>query len=200
MSEGLRPGIYRVHEQGDQSGDVPSGVVVRTAVEPASIVPAVRAAIWSIDRNQPITRVQTVEDIVTRQLTVPSQNTLLLGAFALLALLLASVGLYGVLSYAVSQRTGEIGVRMALGATAGDIQLAFGRRGLSLTLAGLAIGAILAALASRLMTTLFFGFQPDYVPVLAVVSVLLLAVAGLAIVLPARRASRIDPMVALQHD
>jgi len=121
-------------------------------------------------------------------------------AFALLALFLASLGLYGVLSYAVTQRTNEIGVRMALGATSKDILLSFGRRGMALTLAGLAIGLVLAAIASRLMTTLFYGFRPDYVPAVAVVSLVLLAVAALACLVPARRASRIDPMLALQHE
>ena len=114
--------------------------MVRTSVEPASIVPAVRQAIWSVDKNQPVARVQTMEDIVARQLSAPTQSTALLSAFAVLALLLASLGLYGVLSYAVTQRTNEIGVRMALGATARDILLSFSRRGLTLTLAGLAIG------------------------------------------------------------
>ena len=175
VAEELRPAIYRVHEQADQTGDQPSGIVVRTAVEPASIVPAVRQAIWSVDKNQPIARVQTIEDIVARQLSAPSQNTALLGAFALLALLLASLGLYGVLSYAVTQRTNEIGVRMALGATSSDILLSFGRRGLALTLAGLAIGLVLAVIAARLMTTLFYGFRPDYVPAVAAVSLVLLA-------------------------
>jgi len=196
----LRPYTIVGVVKGDQSADQPSGIVVRTAVDPASIVPAVRQAIWSVDRNQPVTRVQTLEDIVARQLSAPSQNTALLGAFALLALLLASLGLYGVLSYAVTQRTNEIGVRMALGATANDILLSFSRRGLALTLAGLAIGAVLAAIAARLMTTLFYGFRPDYVPAVAVVSLVLLAVAALACLVPARRASRIDPMVALQHE
>jgi predicted permease len=200
VAEELKPAIYRVHEQADQSGDQPSGIVVRTSVEPASIVPAVRRAIWSVDKNEPVTHVQTVEDIVARQLSAPSQNTALLSAFALLALLLASLGLYGVLSYAVTQRTNEIGVRMALGATANDILLSFSRRGLALTLAGLAIGVVLAVIAARLMTTLFYGFRPDYVPAVAVVSLILLAVAALACLVPARRASRIDPMVALQHE
>jgi ABC-type antimicrobial peptide transport system permease subunit len=189
-----------VHEQADQSGDQPSGILVRTSVEPASIVAAVRQAIWSVDKNQPVARVQTMEDIVARQLSAPSQNTALLGAFALLALLLASLGLYGVLSYAVTQRTNEIGVRMALGATPKDILLFFSRRGMTLTVIGLATGMVLAFIASRLMTTLFYGSQPDYVPAVVTVSLVLLAVAALAVLIPARRASRMDPMIALQHE
>jgi ABC-type antimicrobial peptide transport system permease subunit len=137
---------------------------------------------------------------VARQLSAPSQNTALLNAFALLALLLASVGLYGVLSYAVTQRTNEIGVRMALGATSKDIVLFFARQGMALTLAGLAIGVTLAAIAARSMTTLFYGFRPDYVPALAVVSLTLVAVTSVACLVPARRASHIDPMVALLHE
>jgi putative ABC transport system permease protein len=168
--------------------------------EPASIVPAIRQAIWSIDKDEPITRVQTVEEIVGRQLSEPSQDTVLLGAFALLALSLASLGLYGVLSYAVTQRTNEIGVRMALGATSNDILLSFGGRGLGLTLAGLAIGLVLAAIAARLMTVLLYGFRPDYVPAVAVVSLILLGVAALACFVPARRAACIDPVVALRHE
>jgi putative ABC transport system permease protein len=169
-------------------------------VEPASIVAAVRQAIWSIDKSQPITRIQTVDDIVNRQLSAPSQATALLSAFALLALLLASLGLYGVLSYAVTQRTNEIGVRMALGATPADILLSFGRRGLGLTLAGLAVGLVLAMAATRLITTLLYGFHPDYLPSIAAVSGILLSVAVLACLIPARRASRIDPVVALLHE
>ena len=200
VAEELRPAVYRLHDQADQSNDQPSGIVVRTAVEPTSIVAAVRQAIGSVDRNQPVARVQTVEQIVARQLSAPSQNTALLSAFALLALVLASLGLYGVLSYAVTQRTKEIGVRMALGATSGRILLSFGRRGLALTLAGLALGLVLAAIAARLMTALFYGFRPDYVPAAAAVSLILLAVAALACFVPARRASRVDPMIALQQE
>jgi putative ABC transport system permease protein len=198
VTEELQPTVYRVHEQADQSVDQPSGIVVRTAVEPASIVPAVRQAIWSIDKNQPVTRVQTVEDIAARQLSVPSQNTVLSSAFALLALLLALIGLYGVVSFAVSQRTNEIGVRMALGATSADILLSFTRRGLTLTVAGLGIGVVLAVTVARLMTTLFYGIEPDYIGAVAVASLMLFVVATLACLVPARRASRVDPMVVLR--
>jgi predicted permease len=200
VAEDPGPTVYRLHEQANQSNDEPSGIVVRTAVEPASIVGSIRQAIWSVDRNQPVARIQTVEDIVARQLSTPAQSTALLGAFALLALLLASLGLYGVLSYAVTQRTNEIGVRVALGATSRDILLSFGGRALTLTLVGLGMGAALAALAARSMTALFYGFRPEYLPAVTIVSLILLAVAALACLVPARRASRIDPVRALQHE
>jgi putative ABC transport system permease protein len=198
VAEELKPAVYRVHEQADQTGDAPSGIVVRTSVEPESVVAAVRHAVWSVDKNQPITHVQTVDEIVARQISAPLQSTAVLSGFALLALLLASLGLYGVLSYAVAQRTNEIGVRMALGATSRHILLSFGSQGLLLTLAGLVIGLGLAAASGRLMTTLFYGFRPGYLPVVSVVSGILLPVAVVACLVPARRASRIDPMRALQ--
>jgi putative ABC transport system permease protein len=200
VAEELQPTVYRVHEQADQTRDNPSGIVVRTAIDPASMVPAIREAIWSIDRNQPVARIQTIEDIVSRQLSVPSQNTVLLGAFGTLALLLASVGLYGVLAYAVTQRTAEIGVRMALGASARHILLAFSGRGLMLTLAGLVIGVGLAVAAARTMGTLFYDFRPDYSSAIALASLAFLAVALLASMVPALRAARIQPTVALQQE
>ena len=200
VAEDSRPAIYRVHEQADQTNDLPSGIVVRTAVKPASIISAVRQAIWSVDRNQPLARIRTMEDIIGRQLSTPTQSTALLGAFAVLALLLASVGLYGVLSYAVTQRTNEIGVRMALGATSKEILLSFVRRGLKLTLFGLAVGLVLAVIAARLMTTLLYDFRPDYLPTVSVVSLILLAVAALACFIPARRAANVDPIVVLRSE
>jgi predicted permease len=200
VAEEPRPAIYRVHEQADQSDDVPSGIVVRTAVEPKSMISAVRQAVWSVDKNQPLARIRTMEDIIDRQLSTPTQSTALLGAFAVLALLLASVGLYGVLSYAVMQRTNEIGVRMALGATASEILLSFGKRALALTFAGLAIGLALAAFAARLMTSMLYGFRPDYLATVTVTALILLTVAGLASIVPARRAALVDPVVALRND
>ena len=127
-------------------------------------------------------------------------RTALLGAFAVLALLLASIGIYGVLSYAVMQRRNEIGLRMALGATSGEILLSFGRRGVGLTLWGLAIGLVVAAIASRMLTTLLYGFRPDYLAIVTAVSLILATVAALAGFVPARRASLIDPMIALRQD
>lgn len=141
-----------------------------------------------------------MEEIVARQLSTPTQSTTLLGAFALLALLLASLGIYGVLSYAVTRRTKEIGVRMALGASAREIMVSFGRRGLGLTFLGLVIGLVLAALASRLLTSLLYGFRPDYLSTVAIVSLMLVAVAAPACFIPARRASRIDPMIAVRQE
>jgi ABC-type antimicrobial peptide transport system permease subunit len=123
-----------------------------------------------------------------------------MGAFALLALLLASVGLYGVLSYAVTQRTSEIGVRMALGATSREISLTFCKRGLVLTVAGLALGVALSTVASGFLNALLYGFRPDLISTISVVSLILLGVAALASLAPARRASRVDPVVALRSE
>ncbi len=201
MEEAARPVVYSLHEQGSNQLMIPpGGIAVRTSVEPASIVSAIRQAIWSIDKNQALWRVQTLEDIFARQLTTPTQSTALMGAFALLALLLASVGLYGVLSYAVTQRTSEIGVRMALGATSREILFTFGKRGLVLTITGLAIGLALSGVASRFLNALLYGFRPDFISTITVVSLILLSVAVLACLAPARRASRVDPVVALRSE
>ena len=198
--EDMKPAVYRLHEHCDQIGSLQLGIVVRTAVEPASIIPAVHQAIWSLDKNQPLARIQAMEEIVDRQLSTPSQSTVLLSAFALLALVLAALGIYGVLSYAVAQRTNEIGVRMALGATSSEIMRSVGGRGLGVTLTGLAFGVVLAVIASRLMSTLLYGFRPDYLTTVAVVSMILVGVAALACVVPARRAARIDPIIALRQE
>jgi len=199
--EDAKPVIYRVFEQCDQVDErLSAGIVIRTAAEPSSVIASVRKAIWSIDRNQPMARIRTMDEIVGSQLSTSSQSAALLGAFALLAMLLASLGIYGVLSYAVTQRTNEIGVRMALGAKSSQILISFGKRGLALTLSGLVIGLALAAVASQSMTSLLYGFQPSYLPTVVAVSFILLSVAALASFVPARRASRVDPVVALRNE
>jgi predicted permease len=200
IAEETRPTVYRVMDQADQVGSPTSTMVVRTTGDPASLVPAIRQAIWSVDPNQPIWRFETLDELVDRQFAIARQSTALMSAFALLALLLAALGLYGVLSCAVVQRTGEIGVRMALGATSTRIARSFVSRGLALTVAGLAAGSALASIAAPLMRPLLYGLQPDYVPLLAGTGGVLLAVSTVACFLPARRASRVDPVIALRND
>ena len=194
-----KPVVYRVYEQSEQISDLAAGIVVRTAVDPESIVPAVRQAIWSLDKNQPLAHIRTLDSMIDRQLSTSSQSASLLGAFAALALVLASLGIY-VLSYAVTQRTNEIGVRMALGATAGEILRSFTRQGLGLTMFGLVIGLAASGAASRVLSTLLYGYQPDYFSTAAAVSIILIVVAAFACVVPARRASRTDPMIALRQE
>jgi len=195
-----KPAVYRVYEQSEQISDLAAGIVVRTAVAPESIVPAVRQAIWSLDKNQPLAHIRTLDSMIDRQLSTSSQSAALLGAFAVLALALASLGIYGVLSYAVTQRTNEIGVRMALGATAGEILRSFTRQGLGLTVFGLVIGLAAGSMASRLLTTLLYGYRPGYFSTAAAVSIMLIVIATLACLVPARRASRTDPMIALRQE
>ena len=115
-------------------------------------------------------------------------------------MLLASLGIYGVLLHAVAERANEIGVRMAMGATSGAILRSFGKQGLTTTLVGLAIGLVVASVVARSMTALLYGFQPDYVSTVAAVSLILMMVAALACFVPARRASRVDPSVALRNE
>jgi putative ABC transport system permease protein len=200
MAEEPRPAIYRLLEQTDQVSSPPGNVVVRTSVDPSSIVASVRRAVWSVDPNQPVWRFETLDQIVEREFLTARQSTSLMSAFALLALLLASLGLYGVLSYSVARRTGEIGVRIALGATSGNIVRSFVSRGFALTLAGLAGGSLLAAIAAPLLAPLLYGMRPNYVQLVVGTSCVLLAVAALACFVPARRASRIDPVIALRNE
>ncbi len=200
FTEENKPAIYIVNEQADQAWPQTNSLLVRTSVDPVSLTPALRQAIWSLDAAQPVSRVRTFDAIVDAQLAEPSQDTTLLGGFAVLALMLACVGLYGVLSYAVTQRTNEIGIRMALGATSGNILTGFSRQGLTLTGLGLALGLAMAAAESRVLSSLMYGFTPDYARIVAAVSAILLGVAALACFLPARRASRVDPMVALRYE
>ena len=196
----LKSGVYIPYPQFLDTWAQPENVILRASGDPAALTSAARRVIASVDPEQPISAVRTMDEILDRAVADRTQQMTLLGAFAGLALLLASIGLYGVLSYAVQQRSREIGLRMALGATArGVVGMVVGR-GLALTAAGLVIGLAAAAAATRAMKTMLFGVDSFDPSTFAAVSALLAVVAALACWIPARRASRVDPIMVLRDE
>jgi putative ABC transport system permease protein len=175
-------------------------LVLRTVEDETTLAMAVRTLVSSMDRSLPVSHVRPMEAYVADSSSPERFNLVLLGAFAAIALLLATAGLYGVMSYLVNQRTGEIGIRMALGARPMDVQGLVVRKAMLLAGVGVALGMIAAAAATRVMSSLLFGVQARDPMVFAVAPVILIAVAALASYIPARRASRVDPLVALRMD
>jgi putative ABC transport system permease protein len=178
----------------------PQYLIVRTQVDPLSLAAPVRAAIWDVDADQPIPSVRTMADVFDVELANRNTQTTLVGAFAAVALLLASVGLYGVLSYTVAQRTAEIGLRMALGAQARNVVRHVLRSALGLAGIGIVLGVAGALAVSRLLSSFLFGVSPTDPVTLAGVALLLGLVTVVASYLPARRAASVDPMTALRSD
>jgi putative ABC transport system permease protein len=175
-------------------------VLVRTAGNPKLWASALRSQVASVDKNQPPHDLATLEDLRTQSLTPRRVTMLLVGAFAALGLILASVGIYGVVSYSVSQRTHEIGIRMALGAGRGDVlRIVVGQR-LRSVLIGTGIGVAASIGLTRFLQTMLFGVKPTDLTTFVGVSLILLAVAWLACYIPARRATKVDPMVALRYE
>ncbi|HYY97748.1 MAG TPA: ABC transporter permease [Pyrinomonadaceae bacterium] len=193
-----RPQMYLNYPQADFFA--PRHLVVSTSVDPLGLAGAVRKAVWEIDRDQPVSNVRTMEDVLSESLARQRFSMLLLGVFAGLALVLAAVGLYGVMSYTVAQRTREIGVRMALGAQTGHVLRLVVAQGLKLALVGVALGLVAAFMLTRVMSSLLFGVSPTDPATLAVISLVLVGVALLASYIPARRATKVDPLVALRHE
>jgi putative ABC transport system permease protein len=175
-------------------------IVVRTSGDPASLVKDVRARILSVDRNVILARAKTMEQIVRDTTTWERANLRLMGGFAALALLLATVGIYGVMAYSVNQRQREFGIRMALGASpAGLLRLVVGQ-GARLAGMGVALGVLVSLALSRVMTSLLYGTRPTDPLTYTMVSLLMLTIAVLAAALPARRAAQVDPMITLRSE
>ncbi len=179
---------------------VPHDLAVRTNGDPMNLVGAVRQAVHAADPDQPISNVATMEEVLGHEAAQRRLGMILFTAFAVLALLLASLGIYGVLAYFVAQHRNEIGVRLALGATPARILLFVLRKGMALTLLGVVIGLAASFALTRLMTSLLFGVKPVDPLTFAAVPVLLATVALLACWIPARRAAKVDPMVALRYE
>jgi putative ABC transport system permease protein len=175
-------------------------VVARTQSSPEAMAQAVKQEIWKVDSQLPITDVKTMNEVSAASFAARRFNMLLLAIFAGLALVLGAVGIYGVMSYAVTQRTQEIGIRMALGARATDVLTLIIKNGLALTLLGVGIGVAGAFALTRLLTTLLFGVTPTDKPTFVAVSLVLIVVALLACYLPARRATKVDPLEALRYE
>lgn len=175
-------------------------LLVRTTTEPTSIVPALRQAVWAVDPNQPISNVNTMEQIVSESISQPRLNMTLMSLFGALALILSAVGIYGLLSYAVTQRTQEMGIRMALGAQVSDVLRLVLKQGMVLALIGQAIGLAGALALTRLIRGLLFGVTPTDFTIFAAVFGVLTTIALLACYLPARRATKVDPLKALRYE
>jgi putative ABC transport system permease protein len=176
------------------------GLVVHTQNDPTALVSAVRAAVWSVDKEQPVYDVQTMQDRVSEAGGHRRTQTILLTAFGLLAMCLAAIGIYGVVSEAVNQRTREIGVRMALGADAEDVVRMVMRRCLALAVIGIAVGLGASLYLTRFLQSLLFGVKATDAAAFAGAGAVLLGVALFAAYLPARRASRIDPAAVLRSE
>ncbi len=175
-------------------------LLVRTAGDPAALLGTLRNEVLAVNKDVPVFGVQTMTEQIAGQLAVDRMIAVLLSIFGGVALLLAAIGIYGVMAYAVAQRTREIGIRIALGAERSDILTMIVRRGLTLALIGAGIGLALAFALTRVVKTLLFGISATDPLTFSVISILLVAVALLASYFPARRATKVDPMVALRNE
>ncbi|HEY0368166.1 MAG TPA: ABC transporter permease, partial [Chthoniobacterales bacterium] len=177
---------------------VANALVVRTNVDPLSLASAVRNAVWSVDKDQPVSNIDAMDKIVAGAVARQRFSMLLLAIFAGLALVLAAVGIYGVMSYSVAQQTREIGIRIALGAKRSDVLTMTVKQGLKLVAVGLACGIVIAFVLTRVMASLLFGISATDPITFLSISMVLLVVALLASYIPALRATKVDPMIALR--
>ena len=192
------PQVYLPYTQSPAFG--PRDLVLRTRMEPESLSAAVRREVWAIDKDQPVADIKTMEQLLSASIERPRFNTLLFAIFSALALALAGVGIYGVMSYTITQSTHEIGIRMALGARPRDVLKLTMSKGLRLTVTGVVIGLFAAFALTRVMSSLLFGVSATDPLTFVLIALLLTGVALLACYVPARRATKIDPMVALRYE
>jgi putative ABC transport system permease protein len=191
------PAYYISHLQGRSRSMY---MVVRTHTDPMNLSSAIHNEVWSIDKDQPVARVRTMEQVLSASVSQPKFHTLLIGVFAVTALLLAAVGIYGVISYSVTQRTHEFGIRMALGARQASIIKMVVGQGLRLALIGTGIGLVGAYFATEVLTSLLFGVSATDPLTFISISLFLTGVALFASYVPARRATKVDPMIALRYE
>lgn len=197
LDDRVWPELYRPYEE------APSGwmsLVIKTSVEPSSLVPAIRKVVAGIDRTQPLFAVESLDQRLANSVAQRRQRMLLLGAFALLALVIAVIGVYSVMAYSVTRRTHELGIRIALGAQARDVRRMVVAEGLRMALGGIVIGCAGALALTRVVSSFLFGITATDPATFVSVCLLLLAAACLASYIPARRATRVDPLIALRHE
>jgi putative ABC transport system permease protein len=175
-------------------------LVIRSKQDPTLLASAVRSELQMLDPNLPVSNVKTLGEMISERISPKRLMTYILAVFGLIALLLASVGIYGVMSYAVTQRTQEIGVRMALGAQAADVLKLVIKNGMTMALVGVAIGLAGAYALTRLLANLLFKVAPTDLLTFAFVTGALIVVALIACYIPARRATKVDPLVALRYE
>jgi putative ABC transport system permease protein len=193
----VTPEYYLPHAQDSWNAMV---LVARTKIDPAAVAAPIRQQVWAIDKDQPVFDVLTMQEVRALSIAPYTFSSVVLGIFSGVALLLAAVGIYGVMSFAVTQRTHEIGIRMALGARAGDVLRLVIKHGMVLALIGVAIGVVGSWGLTRFMQKLLVGVEPTDPLIFSAVSTFLLIAALLACYIPARRATKVDPLVALRYE
>ena len=200
LQEPSRIEIYRPMLQANDTWGFSPYIIAKTAADPAPLVQAIREEVTGMDADQPLMQVRTMTDVVDSQVATFAAMRGLLVIFGTLALVLAAIGIYGVMSYSVAERVREIGIRIALGAQAGQVRWLMSKQGLRLALAGLTLGLIGAVAVTRALQSLLFGVEAAEPVTYASVSALLIAVAVLATYVPAARATRVDPGSVLREE